>query len=141
MTRKLLSRRLASFFAGSALASAAWSLCAGCSRDVRLSGRNVPNVKVKAVTLYGQNLDETATAEQVVFAAMQAMREDFAAGKDRDAALLKQFDLCAANVIRARNRGSLPADEFVYTVVYRWTPTVSHYLADFPKDWEAARAR
>ena len=116
-------------------------LCAGCARDVRLSGKNVPDVQVKPVTMYGMTLDEAATPEQVVFAAMQAMRDDFASPKDREAHLLKQFDLCAANYLRSKNRGGLPDNEFVYNVVYRWTPTVAHYLGDFPADWESARTR
>ena len=121
----------------------AGGLCPGCGRDVRLSGRNVRTVVVKPVSLFGQTLDQAATPEQVVFAALQAIREDFRATTptERDAALVKQFDLCAANILKAKNKSSLSGDEFVFNVVYRWTPTVAHYIGSFPTDWETARAR
>ena len=115
----------------------------GCGHDTRLSGKNVPSVKVRTVTLYDVVLDPNATPEQVAYVALRAMREDFFAKgvADREAALFKQFDLCAADEIAERNRASLPRDEFIYNVVYRWTPTVSHYAADLPTDWASASER
>ena len=114
-----------------------------CSRDVRLAGREVREVKVRPVTQYGMVLDEQATPEQVVHVLLRAIREDFLARtqEERQAALDKQFDICAGNVIEARNRSGLSAEEFVYNVVYRWTPTASHYVSNFETDWEKAQKR
>ncbi len=118
--------------------------CSACSRDARLAGRNVrKDVTVRAVTHYGVTLDEAASPEQVAYVALRAVREDFSGTdpEEREAALDKHFDVCAADVIAARNRTGLKRDEFVYAVVRRWTPTVSHYVADFETDWEAASER
>lgn len=118
-------------------------LSIGCQRDVRLAGKKIPTVNVRPVTMYGMTLDATASPEQVAFAALQAVREDFGAkdAVEREAALARQFDLCAANHIDSRRSSSLERDEHIYNVVYRWTPTVSHYVGDFPTDWTAAQAR
>jgi hypothetical protein len=119
----------------------------GCARDVHLAGVEIPHVEVKPVTHYGLSLDEHATPEQVVFAAMRAIREDFEAGfgaegkAKREAALNIQFDLCAADTITATNPTRLVRDEYIYNVVYRWTPTVSHYVGDLPTTWEEAQSR
>ncbi len=115
----------------------------GCRRDVRLAGRNIPDVKVQTVTHYGVTLDESASPEQVAYVALRAIADDFrAASADaRDAALAIQFDVCAANIIASRNRTSVERKEHVYNIVYRWTPTVAHYVADFPTDWESAKSR
>jgi len=118
--------------------------CGACSRDARLVGRNVrKDVTVRAVTHYNVTLDEAATPEQVAYVALRAVRDDFLATdtEEREAALDRQFDVCAADVIATRNRTGLKRDEFVYAVVHRWTPTVSHYVADFETDWEAAAER
>lgn len=115
----------------------------GCSRDVRLSGREVPTVSVGSVSHFGMSLDEQATPQQVVFAALRAIRDDFHA-KDRAArerAMAIQFDLCAANELAARNRTSASRDEFIFRVVNRWTPTVSHYVDRFETDWAKAEPR
>lgn len=133
---------------------ARWALCCvvmtagvlattGCRRDVRLAGRNIPDVKVQTVTHFGVTLDESASPEQVAYVALRAIADDFrAADADvRDAALAIQFDVCAAAVIGRRNHTSVDRKEHVYNIVYRWTPTVSHYVADFPTDWEAAKDR
>lgn len=119
---------------------AVWS---GCSRDVSLAGRNVRSVTVRAVTHYGVTLDENATPEQVAYVLLRAIRDDFLAAtpEDREAALDRQFDLCAANMIQAKNRTAVSRDEFIYNVVYRWTPTVSHYVRNFETDWENAKTR
>jgi hypothetical protein len=116
---------------------------AGCSRDVRLAGKNIRSVTVKPVTLYGVSLDENATPKDVVYVLLRAIREDFEAQtpEAREAALDKQFDICAANAIEARNRGSFDRDEFVHNVVYRWTPTVAHYVGDFETERSKASAR
>jgi len=125
------------------LAVAGCFVLVGCARDAHLAGRKIPHVTVKAVTIDGVTLDQDASPEAVAFAALEAIREDFKASspKERDAALAKQFDLCAANVIEKHNRSSLDRDEFIYNVVYRWTPTVSHYIDDFPVTREEASER
>lgn len=118
-------------------------LTGGCNRDVRLDDQKVRSVTVRSVTLYGVTLGEQASPEQVAFAVLRAIREDFEAttAKEREAALDKQFDLCAANEIQAKNHGSLERDPFVHNVVFRWTPTVSHYVGDFETEWDKAEPR
>lgn len=133
---------------------ARWTLCCvvttagaiamtGCRRDVRLAERNIPDVKVQTVTHFGLTLDESASPKQVAYVALRAIADDFRAAdaNARDAALSVQFDVCAAGVIANRNRTSIDRKEHVYNIVYRWTPTVSHYVADFPTDWESAKDR
>ena len=117
------------------------AIAGGCTRDVRLDGQKVRSVVVRPVSLFGLKLNESAPPEKVAYAALQAIREDFAATTDaqREEALDKQFDLCAANVIQARNHKSLTRDEFVHNVVYRWTPTVSHYVGGFDTTWKEPR--
>jgi hypothetical protein len=143
MNQRPILIRLAVATGCTALFLSVWPLCGGCSRDVRLAGRKVTTVNVRPVTMYGLNLDQSATPEQVVFAALQAIRDDFHAKSDadREAALARQFDLCAANVIKQKEKTSISGDEFVYNVVYRWTPTIAHYIPSFPADAETARAK
>jgi hypothetical protein len=115
----------------------------GCNRDVRLAGKGVKTVTVRPVTHYGVTLDEQASPEQTVYALLHAIRDDFIAMNkaDRDAALGKQFDVCAANVIAASNPTSLGRDQYIHRAVTQWTPTVSHYASDFETDWEKAEGR
>ncbi|MGB2985895.1 MAG: hypothetical protein WBE26_08425 [Phycisphaerae bacterium] len=115
----------------------------GCSRDVRLADRDVRSVTVQAVTHYGTVLDKQASPEQVTYVLLRAIRDDFMATtpEERKAALDKQFDICAANVIRVKNRSALTGDEYAYYIVYNWTPTVSHYVDNFETAWERAKAR
>ncbi len=115
----------------------------GCSRDVRLDDQKIRTVTVKAVMLYGENLDVNASPEKVAYVALRAIKEDFEAKSDadREAALDKQFEVCAASELYRSNKTSLSRDEWVHNVVYRWTPTVSHYVADFPTTWEQASTR
>lgn len=115
----------------------------GCSRDVRLADRKIRSATVGTVTYYGTTLDRDASPEQVTYVLLRAIRDDFLAKTDevREAAIDKEFDLCAADVIADRNRLQISRDEFIQNVVYRWTPTVSHYVHDFETDWEKARER
>ena len=119
------------------------AMIASCDRDVRLAGRNVPSVKVRTVSHFGVTLDREASPEPVAFVALRAIREDVLAGneKEREAALAKQFDVCAANIIQAKNRSSIKRDPYIYNVVYHWAPTVSHYVKNFDLDWEQAKKR
>ena len=118
-------------------------LACGCGRDVRLSGKELREIEVKPVSHFGLTLDQDATPEKVAFAAMQAIKADAAAKNDaeREAALDAQFDLAAANELAARNRTALDAEEFYYSVVHHWTPTVSYYVGDFPGTLEEAAQR
>jgi len=116
----------------------------GCKRDARLAGRNIPeNVQVHSVTHHGQTLDESATPEQVAFVLFRAIADDFEADSPeaREEALAVQFDLCAAGEIAKTKLPSRLLDEHIYKVVYHWTPTISHYVPDFPKDWDSASKR
>ncbi len=138
MRRTKLPKSLASLVLACVLV-----LHAGCSRDVRLAQRKVRTVKVEPKTIYGMTLDENASPQEVTFVLLRAIREDFQAKTDeeRESALDKQFDICAADVIQAQNRGTMARDEFVHNVVYHWTPTVSHYVNDFDTDWDKAKPR
>ena len=116
----------------------------GCKRDAHLAGRNIPeNVQVHSVTHYGQTLDESATPEQVAFVLLRAIADDFEAdsAEAREEALAVQFDLCAAGELAKSKLPSRLLDEHLYKIVYRWTPTISHYVPDFPKDWDSASKR
>ena len=118
-------------------------LCGGCSRDVRLADRKLRSVTVQTVTHYGLTLDQSASPQRVAYVLLRAIRDDFLARSeaDRETALDKQFDICAVNVIATGNRAYANRDELIYNVVYRWTPTVSHYVHDFETEWEKAQER
>lgn len=125
---------------------AAWAIALGCGcgeGDVRFGGLKVRKVTVRPVTIYGMNLDASATPEQVAFSALQAIRDDFQAenGEERAKAIDAQFDLAAAGLIAKRNRTKLDNDEWVHDVVYHWTPTIAYYAGDFPKTLEEAQGR
>ncbi len=129
---------LALIICGAGLASS------GCKRDARLAGRNIPeNVQVHSVMHYGQTLDQSATPEQVAFVLLRAVADDFEAGtpEAREKALAVQFDICAAGALEKSKSASRLLDEHIYTVVYHWTPTISHYVPDFPGDWDSAQKR
>lgn len=115
----------------------------GCGSDSRLAGRKVRSATVRSVTHYGLTLDQQASPEQVAFVLLRAIRDDVSAKsrEDREAALDKQFDVCAANVLQKKNPTKLPRDEFIHGVVYHWAPTVAHYTGDFETEWDKAAAR
>lgn len=126
-----------------ATAAGALAVWCGCGGDARLAGHKIRSATVRSVTHYGVTLDQQAAPEQVAFVLLRAIRDDVAAKskEDREAALDKQFDLCAANVLQKRNRTSMPRDELIHSVVYHWAPTVSHYVGDFETDWGKAAPR
>ena len=130
---------------GAAVAVAAATLIVwcGCSGDARLAGQKIRTVTVRSVSLYGLTLDQQASPEQVAYVLLRAIRDDVSAKnrEDRGAALDKEFDLCAAEVIQSKNYTSLPRDEFIHNVVYHWAPTVSHYVGDFETEWSKAAGR
>ena len=119
------------------------ALPGGCKRDVRLADHQVRHPEVRTVSHYGLTLDESATPQQVSYVLLRAIHDDFTAETkdDREHALDVQFDLCAAGAIAKRNPTGLPRDEYLYTVIYRWTPTVAHYVQSFPTDWDKAKTR
>jgi len=123
--------------------AAALGLWCACGGDARLAGKPLRSPTVKSVSLYGLTLDQKASPEQVAFAALRAIREDALApdSASREAALDKQFDLCAADVLGARNRSSVLRDQYLHGVVYHWTPTVAHYAQGLETEWEKAAAR
>jgi len=128
---------------GFILATAAIGVWCACGGDARLTGQKVRHAAVKTVSLYGLTLDQNASAEQVAFVALRAMREDALAedAAAREAALDKQFDVCAAGVLAKTNRTSIPSDQYIYGVVNHWTPTVAFYAKDLETDWEKASTR
>jgi len=115
----------------------------GCQRDVRLADKKLRNPTVRAVTAYEITLDAQATPEQVAYVVLRAAVDDFRAPNDqaREKALDIQFDICAANEIQRLNTTSLQPEEWLYEVVNHWTPTVSHYVDDFPRTWTEAHER
>lgn len=115
----------------------------GCNQQTRPAEQKTRSVIVQTTTLYDITLGDGATPKQVAYVLLRAIREDFEAETDaqRKAALEKQFQICAADVIQRSNAGGLSRDEFVRKVVSLWTPTVSHYVSDFETEWPAAAAR
>ncbi len=116
---------------------------AGCTRDVRLAGKKLRSITVGVKTHFGMTLDKQATPDQVAYVLLRAIREDVSAKTpaDREKALDVQFDLAAVGAIEATNRTHMDRNEYLYNVVYRWAPTVSHYAQDLPLEWDAAKSR
>lgn len=115
----------------------------GCNRDVRLADAKLRDVTVKPVTHYGVTLDAQASPEQVAFVALQAVRDDFLAesAEAREAALDVQFAISAATVLDMAKGSTRTRREQLHYIVMHWTPTVSHYVGDFPKTLEEAQSR
>lgn len=118
-------------------------LIGACDRDARLAGRNLRDVTVKTVTHYGATLDKSATAKEVAYVMLRAIRDDFKAKtrEEREAALDKLFDVSAAGFLTKGRANELDRQETIFKIVNRWTPTVSHYVDDIETDWEKARVR
>ena len=118
-------------------------LIGACDRDARLAGRNLRDVTVQTVTLYGETLDKSATPKQVTYVLLRAIREDFKAKtpEEREVALDKLFDVSAAGYLTRGSANEIDRRETVFKIVNRWTPTVSHYVDDIETDWEKARVR
>ena len=116
----------------------------GCGRDARLVGKNLPtDLTIRPVTHYGLTLDDKATPQQVGFVLLRAMKEDYNA-KDpeaRKAAMNILYDITAMDDILALHPTGLNPADSIYTVVKNWTPTVSHYAAQLPTEWESAKDR
>ena len=117
-----------------------WS---GCDRDARLAGQKLREVTVETVTHYGVALDQEASPEQVAYVLLRAIHDDFLAEDEtaREAALDKQFDVCAANELVPESLPDHERREMLYRLVHRWTPAVAHYVHGFETEWEKAQAR
>jgi len=115
----------------------------GCQRDTRLAGRKLHGAQVRTVTHYGITLDQQASPQQVAFVALRAIRDDVLAENQaaRDAALERQFDVCAGHRILESNVRRLRPEEHLYDVVSHWAPTVAHYARGFETDWDKAQVR
>ena len=115
----------------------------GCSPKEGASPSKFRSVTVQPVTHFGQVLDEGATAAQVAYVLLRAIREDALATskEERKAAIDIQFDLAAVNIIQARNLTGLSREEYVDGVVRHWTPTVSYYAHDLESNWDKAQPR
>lgn len=141
-TARWLCKKVPATFAGVLLLL---SLLApvGCSRDVRLEGEDLRDVTVKTVTHYGITLDEKATPQDVTYVLLRAIREDFLAKDEaaRREAINRQKDLCAVESILQRSLATLDRAEAIHHTVYRWTPTVSHYVSSLQFDREEANKR
>lgn len=138
---------VAGILAGMAVAVAVSG--AGCRKDTQLAGREIPHVTVRTVTDGDVVLDRSATAKQVAYAFLRAVRDDVRASspKAREEALRRQLDLCAPDTIFARyedmhqRSGSGyvdDRDERIYRVVDSWAPTLAHYVDSFDFAWSEA---
>ncbi len=130
-------------FQGVPVALALLVMWCGCDRDARLTGQKLREVTVGTVTHYGVTLDQDASPEQVAYVLLRAIHDDFLAEDEtaREAALDKQFDVCAANELVPESLPDHERREMLFRLVHRWTPAVAHYVHDFETEWEKARAR
>ena len=117
-----------------------WS---GCDRDARLTGQNLREAAVGTVTHYGITLDQDASPERVAYVLLRAIHDDFLAEDEtaREAAIDKQFDVCAANELVPESLPDHERREMLFRMVHRWAPAVGHYVHDFETEWEKAQAR
>lgn len=121
-------------------------LLPGCSKQPRTVGERIRDeIIAKTVTQQGIKLDEKATPEQVVFALLQAVKDDFEAGDDRNArdeAFDRQLELCAPDHIYERSaRKNFTRNRAVQRIVWHWTPILAHYIGDFPATLAEAESR
>lgn len=131
----------------------------GCSRDARLAGKKLREVKVQTVTDQGLTLGPLAaeadnaqveeSVKQVTFVLLKAIRDDVKAGGDvaaREAALDRQFAVAAPHRIYDSHARGLfrvvdTRDEAVHQTVQMWAPTLAYYAGEFDFDWPTASQR
>ncbi len=111
-----------------------------CSRpdqeDPQIARVRSLTATVRTVTDAGLTLDENATPQHVVYAVLQAIKDDVRAGNDQDArakAIDRQLALCAPEEIDlrfARPRSIESREEAIYRVVRHWGAVVSYYVDD-----------
>jgi len=142
---------------GLALLSAAMIggfILAGCTRDPE--HQDIPPTKVVAVQAYGQNLDDSATPQQVVYVLLRSIADDVNAAqahktKEQKEAFKITHSLAAYSVIeqrlldvlnttRPQKTSSLGPDRDMqlYDLIHQWAPIVSHYVRSFETDFNAA---
>ena len=117
---------------------------AGCNRNVRLAGTDIPHIELASVTHYGRVLDASATPKDVAYVVLRAIQEDVHAPDEsaRNRALRIQLETAAVGALAAHKKiPHVSDDEFVYQQVNGWAPTVSHYVDSFETDWAKAEAR
>ncbi|MCH7701433.1 MAG: hypothetical protein IID37_07070 [Planctomycetes bacterium] len=101
---------------------------------------------VRTVTDAGLTLDENATPQQVVYALLQAIKDDVRAGnnqEERREAIDRQLALCAPQEIDLRfgGRRSIESrEEGIYRVVRYWGAVVSYYVDDLDVNLETMTA-
>jgi len=103
-------------------------------------------VPVRTVIDSGLTLDENATPQQVVYALLQAIKDDVRAGHDQEArqrAIDRQLALCAPVEIDLRFGGPRSIEtreQAVYRVVNLWGAVVGYYADSLDGDLAAMSA-
>lgn len=100
-------------------------------------------LQVNPVTHFGVTLDQQASAQDVAFVALRAIRDDFTATskQDRAAAMDVQLDTAAVNLVARANSSGLTREKWIREVVSRWTPALAHYARALPSLPEEAASR
>lgn len=104
-------------------------MCAACGRDVRMAGKALKDVRVRAVEHGGIRLDENATPQQVAAVLLTAMLADVRAAdaSRREQAVDVQLDLCAASAIAAGRPAVYSRPEWLFRIVSSWSPAIVQY--------------
>lgn len=105
------------------------AVCASCGRDVRMAGKALKDVRVRAVEHGGFRLDEQATPQQVASVLLAAMLDDIraAGAAEREKAVDVQLDVCAASAIAALKPAVYSRPEWLFRIVSSWAPVISKY--------------
>ena len=122
--------------------------CAGTDEET-------PHAEVKVVEAYGLTLDESATPQQVVYALLRSIADDFSAAADHDhdkqrEALCRTFSLGAYSTIEGRLLRTLglldkdaktdlgdKRDLELYKVIKTWAPITGYYVKSFDETFES----
>lgn len=129
----------------------------GCDKPI-----DIPPLEVKAVDAYGMRLDEQATPQQVAYALLRSIRDDFNAAQAHDREKQKDafrvtFSLAAFRAINAQLEDAeqgLPSEKpaqasgfsreraiRIHSVIHHWTPIFSHYVRSFDADAQGLMSR
>lgn len=121
--------------------------CSGRDQeDAQIARVRSLTATVRTVTDAGLTLDENATPQQVVYAVLQAIKDDVRAGNDQDIrrqAIDRQLALCAPEEIDlrfGRSRSIESREEAIYRVVGQWGAVVSYYVDDLDANVESMTA-
>lgn len=138
-TRRAMTRGVSLWLLAAVLAAG------GCNDRERSVGQRVRHHVVQTVVDQGVTLNRGADPREVVYVLLCAIRDDYAAGDDpaaREAAFDRELAVCAPDYMYFRAfRRSVGRDDAVQRIVWHWAPTLGHYRADFPADWESASKR